>query len=206
MELRPPYRLFEETLTPGTAVKMSLRRGGAAPTWEEIVSLFVCDATFRDALVEALAGAPFEAYFFETPPLAPLTLGHPFEWVVVDSPALARLSVDRAPFQEKLRGHKGVRTFTNLSGDARLIVPCLEADVRHYPHLAAFLRGAPREQVHLLWMALGQALSEELNSLEAPRWVSTSGLGVAWVHLRIDRRPKYFAHGPYRKTASAPTG
>jgi hypothetical protein len=29
-------------------------------------------------------------------------------------------------------------------------------------------------------------------------WVSTSGLGVPWVHVRLDERPKYFQFGPYR--------
>ncbi len=196
------YRLIEEAVPDGRAVKMSLTRGGVTPTWSAVVNLLVSDETFRDTFIDALAGAPFEAFFFETPPLSPFTLHLPFEWVIIDSPALARLTADVSPFQDKLRGHRGVSSFANLGGDARLVVPCPEAEAHHYPHLAAFVRGAPREQVHQLWVALGRALSEKLGALDAPRWVSTSGLGVAWVHLRIDSRPKYYTYGPYREAPS----
>ncbi|WP_391540805.1 DUF6940 family protein [Halomicronema hongdechloris] len=33
-----------------------------------------------------------------------------------------------------------------------------------------------------------------------PRWVNASGLGVAWLHVRLDTRPKYYQHEPYRRT------
>jgi hypothetical protein len=28
-------------------------------------------------------------------------------------------------------------------------------------------------------------------------WLSTSGLGVAWLHIRLDSTPKYYQHQPY---------
>ena len=33
---------------------------------------------------------------------------------------------------------------------------------------------------------------------QRPLWLSTNGLGVAWLHARIDARPKYYSHRPYR--------
>jgi len=33
---------------------------------------------------------------------------------------------------------------------------------------------------------------------EAYFWLSTSGLGIAWLHVRLDERPKYYTHAPYR--------
>ncbi len=30
-------------------------------------------------------------------------------------------------------------------------------------------------------------------------WVSTSGDGVSWLHLRIDTRPKYYQHAAYAR-------
>jgi len=30
-------------------------------------------------------------------------------------------------------------------------------------------------------------------------WVSTSGLGVAWLHVRVDSKPKYYSHEAYRE-------
>jgi len=29
-------------------------------------------------------------------------------------------------------------------------------------------------------------------------WISTAGLGVTWLHVRIDSSPKYYTHAPYR--------
>ncbi len=31
--------------------------------------------------------------------------------------------------------------------------------------------------------------------------VSTNGLGVAWLHVRLDTRPKYYTFQPYRTMA-----
>jgi hypothetical protein len=30
-----------------------------------------------------------------------------------------------------------------------------------------------------------------------PVWLSTAGAGVAWLHVRLDDRPKYYSHRPY---------
>jgi hypothetical protein len=32
----------------------------------------------------------------------------------------------------------------------------------------------------------------------APVWVSTAGMGVSWLHVRLDNRPKYYGYKPYR--------
>ena len=31
----------------------------------------------------------------------------------------------------------------------------------------------------------------------SPRWLSTSGLGISYLHVRIDKRPKYYSHQEY---------
>jgi hypothetical protein len=31
----------------------------------------------------------------------------------------------------------------------------------------------------------------------ATRWLSTSGLGISYLHVRIDKRPKYYSHQEY---------
>ena len=35
---------------------------------------------------------------------------------------------------------------------------------------------------------------------DPPVWLSTAGMGVSWLHLRLDSQPKYYRHGPYRAT------
>jgi hypothetical protein len=44
---------------------------------------------------------------------------------------------------------------------------------------------------------LGKKAMERLESSSNRFWISTSGLGVPWVHVRLDRYPKYYQYGPY---------
>ena len=30
-----------------------------------------------------------------------------------------------------------------------------------------------------------------------PVWMSTSGAGVSWLHIRLDSRPKYYQYRPF---------
>jgi len=89
-----------------------------------------------------------------------------------------------------------VASFPNLGGDATLIAPCPDAAAGPYPHLAAFCRRAPKRQLLAFWKAVGEALADSLSA--RPLWLSTSGLGVAWLHARLDSTPKYYTHAPYR--------
>ena len=87
-------------------------------------------------------------------------------------------------------------SFANIGGDATLVVPSPRGLDRVYGHLAAFVRGAPESQVRSLWRVLGQVVATLVSN--TPVWVSTAGGGVAWLHVRIDSRPKYYAHAEYR--------
>ena len=96
-----------------------------------------------------------------------------------------------------MRRQEGVATFWNLGRDALLVAPAPIADASVYSSLAAFVRGAPEEQQHALWQRVADAAREQLG--EDPLWISTSGLGVYWLHVRLDSRPKYYTHGAYRR-------
>jgi hypothetical protein len=183
---------------------MSILAAGRPLPWSAAVESWQQDEAFRETFIGALASAPFRAFLWETPPVSAAAADRPFEWVLADSPALASARPTPDPFQDRIGGRTGVVSFANLGGDARLVVPCAGADLAHYPHLAAFVRGAPSAQVHELWRAVGREVEEHLERTSAPCWVSTSGLGVYWVHVRIDTRPKYYTHAPYRTVASRP--
>lgn len=193
--------LAQEELSPGVRRTRPLV-DGRRPTWDEAVALLRDEPAFRRALADDLRGAPYEALRWETPPVSAATRDRPFEYVALDTPALAGVAEDPAPFAEHLEGCAGepeVARFPNLGGDAELVVPCAADPAVDHAHLAGFLRGAPEEQVDRLWRVLGEAVAERLARDPAPVWVSTAGLGVFWVHLRLDARPKYYAHAPYRR-------
>lgn len=140
------------------------------------------------------------AYFWETPPVSRMTLQRNFEYVLIDAPSLAAEPANRSPFVSVFsKASAEVAAFSNLGGDAMLVAPLpLQVD-DDYAHLASFVRSAPQRQIDALWRVTSEALNSLL-AASATCWVSTSGLGVAWVHIRLDSRPKYYNYAPYKKS------
>lgn len=168
-------------------------------SWRHVLRLWAEDGDFCLQFGNWLAEAPFEAFAWETPPLTAATLDEPFECVIVDSPMLARHEADSGPFADHLRnlGERTTATFRSLGGDADLIAPSEHLWTAEYGHLAAFLRTAPDAQKAELWWAVSGSVQTWLKT-DKLLWLSTAGLGVAWLHVRLDSRPKYYRHGPYR--------
>ena len=71
-----------------------------------------------------------------------------------------------------------------------------------YAHLASFIRNSPNSQANLLWQKVAEEINLKLNTPEffQKMWISTSGLGVAWLHVRLDSVPKYYNWEPYQIT------
>jgi hypothetical protein len=163
----------------------------ACAVWEALAK----DATFRERFAAELASSPFEAFFWETPPLHDGALDRPYEHVLLDARRLAFVEPDPSSFEEHFDARSDVAVFPSLRGDATLIAPCPRGPEHAYGHFAAFLRGAPPTQVHALLAAVGREVLAHVGP--EPRWVSTSGLGVPWLHVRLDSVPKYYHHAPY---------
>lgn len=185
-------------------VRLSLSEHGRIISYAEFLDGLATDASAARGFAESLASLPFPAFFWETRPVCMRSSAEPFECVVLPAPALARAAPDAQSFAEHFSATRSVVRFENLGGDATLIVPCPRAELGAYPHLAAFLRGAPPEQHAALLAEVVRGARERLGA--APVWLSTSGLGVAWVHVRIDSRPKYYQYTPYRRHAYAASG
>jgi len=170
-------------------------------TFRQVIDLWQASEAFREFFTGTITDCSFDAYFWETPPVVKATLERPFEFVLVASPALDRLRSDPSPFRLHFSSqpNESVVTFPNLGGDALLVVPAPVVDESCYTHLARFLRDAPKEQVNTFWRCVGRAMQSRVSS--APTWLSTAGMGVSWLHLRLDSRPKYYRHEPYKTNA-----
>ncbi len=164
-------------------------------THHQILQKWQTDATFRTFFIALLADAPFDAYFWETPPITAGVLERPFEFVLVDAPQLAQVPAERRAFARYFTADPVV-DFPNLGGDAHLVVPCPQNATDAFAHLAAFSRTAPLDQQHCFWQRVGTAVTNQVG--KRPLWLSTSGLGVYWLHVRLDSRPKYYTFRPYR--------
>jgi len=169
----------------------------ANASWRQVLEDWRQGGALSDALGAQLASAPYAAFFWECPPLTLGTLSEPFECVLVQSKRLAQVTANPAPFFGKFRQGEAVAVFDNLGKNARLVAPCPGHPEANYTHLAVFERSAPPEQRRALWRAVGEEATARVST--RPMWISTSGLGVYWLHIRIEGRPKYYTHTPYRK-------
>ena len=177
--------------------RYAIDHDGRPATYAEVVQGWQNDPGFRTLFNSLLAGAPFVAFRWETPAATTATLKRPFEFVLLDSPGLAR-TPDPEAFAEHFReAEASVVTFANLGGDAIMVVPCPMAPPQAYGHLAAFVRQAPENQRESLWVAVGEAMGRRIGG--KPVWLSTAGAGVSWLHVRLDDRPKYYGYGPYKR-------
>lgn len=189
-----------ESLHGGRAIKYAPRCDGSPVAFRDVLRRWQSDHSFRAFFVALLAEAPFAGFRWETPPVKMATADRAFEFVLLDAPGLDRTpDVDAFADQFQSAGAgQPVVTFQNLGGDAVLVVPCqAQTNETAYVHLASFVRGAPPEQVHELWRAVGAAMEARLGAA-SPVWLSTAGMGVAWLHVRLDSRPKYYGFAPYR--------
>ena len=178
--------------------KISIFDNDKQITYLEVIELWQQNENFRDFFISLLADTPMPAYFWETPPVKESTVDREFEFVLIDSPKLADIEPDPSDFKQHFdNSNTEVVTFPNLKNDALLIVPCPITDILASTHLADFVRQAPTSQQHLLWQTVGRSLQKKLN--EQPIWVSTSGLDVSWLHVRLDSQPKHYCFEPYKQ-------
>lgn len=165
-------------------------------SYATVLELWRGSYTFRDWFTRLLTDSPSTVFRWETPPVTVATVGRPFEFVLVDAPEID-VPPDSSPFADYFARSSGtVIAFENLGRDAIMVVPVPRGDQSAYPHLAAFLRNGPPEQIDQLWQTVGNVVSHRLS--EAPLWLSTAGGGVAWLHVRLDSSPKYYSYAQYR--------
>jgi hypothetical protein len=186
-----------EQLSDDRGLRFAFYLDSRPATVADVVRGWQRDASFRSLFNALLAGAPYTAFRWETPPVTAASVSQPFEFVLLDSPGLACRPDPEAFAEHFSQGAADVAVFPNLGGDAILVVPCPVAGASAYGHLAAFVRLAPEAQRHALWQSVGEAMTRRIGV--KPVWLSTAGAGVSWLHVRLDDRPKYYGFGPYRQ-------
>ena len=180
-------------------IKFAIDIGSSPMSYANVIHQWQNDAGFRTFFIDLLVDSPFSAFRWETPPITTATAKQPFEFVLLDSPDLES-DPDPAAFAEHFIDMVPgkVVEFPNLGRDAIMIVPCPDEPISDFGHLAVFLRHSREPQQHLLWELVGAAMERRLGP--RPVWLSTAGGGAAWLHVRLDDRPKYYGYAQYRKT------
>ncbi|MBN2197365.1 MAG: hypothetical protein JW751_31470 [Polyangiaceae bacterium] len=179
----------------GRGRRYSVLHGGEELSYGDAIEALGAEPSFGAALSAELAGLPFGGFKWETPAVTRATLDRSFEFVVLDAPWLGGWA-DARTFAAHFVDGELVVEFKSLGCDAILIAPCPTGPSTTYAHLAAFVREAPGSQQEALWRRVGAAMERRVGT--RPVWLSTAGGGVAWLHVRLDDRPKYYGHQPYR--------
>lgn len=154
------------------------------------------NTTFRSFYNEFLISLAFEAFFWENKPLTKSNLGEEYECNVIKSDLLAGKNPDAHTFSSYFKKDKQVVAFPNLGKDALLIAPCPVSENQGYAHIGSFIRNAPESQIQEFWKRTGDEMLNHIG--DKPKWLSTSGLGVFWLHVRIDSYPKYYQTEEYK--------
>ena len=140
------------------------------------------------------------AFFWEHPPLKLNDLERDYECIIKKSNSFTARSINEAAFADYFQQGESVAVFPNLGRNAMLVVPTKKRDAATYKHLGAFLANADAAQQNLLFEKVGNTLLEELKKGKQI-WLNTAGLGVIWLHVRLDTRPKYYKTKRYRDSA-----
>jgi hypothetical protein len=176
-----------------------LLKNSAILPYNEVIQLWQTDEDFVTFFIQLLADCSFAAFRWETPAITTTTQAQDFQFVLLRDEWLGRRQPNPHSFANQL-AHcdeaDPVATFGNLGGDAIMVVPAGLADDTAYTEIASFSRHAPLAQQKRLWQAVGLAMSNRVG--KDPVWLSCAGGGVAWLHVRLDSRPKYYGYTPYR--------
>lgn len=191
------YRVEEEQLSLKIGTKYSLFIKDRRLSFEEVINLWQTSADFRFFYTEILFTCEYDAFYWEHPPNKLTTISQDYEFVLIESRPLSRVKPDPQPFRAFINGSDKVASFFNLGKDARLVCPKNESELTNYSSLSKFVRTGDSGQVDLFWQKVGEEYALEL--CNDWKWLSTSGLGVYWLHVRIDTIPKYYSYKPYRE-------
>ncbi len=169
-------------------------------SYDEVIQLWQDDEAFALFFIQLLADCSFASFRWETPAVVTATKDQDFQFVLLKDEWLGCRRPDTRSFANQLAAcdeTNSVATFSNLFGDAIMVVPAGIADDAAYTEIASFSRQAPIAQQKALWHAVGLAMTKRVG--DKPVWLSCAGGGVAWLHVRLDARPKYYGYTPFRE-------
>lgn len=174
-----------------------LKRGDSLLSFADVFKLWQQEASFTTFYAATLQHFDYPAFYWEHPALTQKYLPHPYECMVHRSRPLERLVADEKAFSKHFDRKKLVVDFMNLGKDARLVVPTNRAKKETYSHIGQFIRLGAVDQITAVFDRVGRVVLEELEQ-QTYIWLNTSGLGVVWLHIRMDTRPKYYQTEEYK--------
>lgn len=181
---------------------------GKALTFRDVIDLLESNPSFSTFFNDVLKrsgsslGSRFEQFFWECPAVSAHTAGQlPYEHVTIRRDERSVEPASSRFFQDKLNRVPAsalATCFSNLDGDAKLVVPCPHGRNDTHGNLPDFVRYASAVQQEGFWAKVGQSLNHTLRERGGrPVWLCTDGRSVPWLHVRLDSTPKYYKYHGY---------
>jgi len=132
-------------------------------------------------------------FFYQTS-VIDSNLSNEYKEKYIESNRLEKISQDYDSFKEHFikPKNKYVTSFTNLSGNSVLVVPVpSKKSKRNYTTLKDFIDNAPKVQQKEFWIHVAECIIEMLKIVDTI-YINTHGLGVYYLHVRLDTKPKHY--------------
>lgn len=171
--------------------------------WNKINENF-SNNIFIDSFIKLLSEFnPFNEYYIEFSPIKYNSIEHNiFEFILLKTSGFASNPDIKTFGIEKLNTNSNkIIWFQNPSNTALLIVPCYNHTypIEEYIHIGKFIKSSNIKQKRKLIIKMFELyfklLEQEPNN---KLWLSTHGKGVGWLHIRIDKIPRYITWKSYK--------
>lgn len=193
----------QEVLELTNIIKIILYKNKKPLRWIEVINLWKSNSAFNHFFTNIINECIFTDYFFECPGITLHKLySQIFEFRLINH-SKSFPSTDLTAFedQKKKNKSKSILVFGNLSQTSILIIPNKKqkSDFKIYNSIGNFLKGGTNKQINLLFSQIGVTLEKLLQDNHGKKvWLSTHGLGVHWLHFRLDFSPKYYQTDCYK--------
>jgi len=191
------YDYQSKVITDNTTM-FQLYANGKALTNADVYRLWVEDEKFTRFYVQCLIDTGYSGFCWETPSITTNSLKENHEFVVVKSSTHSHISQDWTPFAEYFLDQEFASSFLNLGKDGTMISPTPDKSFDG-GSIASFLKTASDNRIIALWALIGKEVVSKVS--DVPIWLSTAGLGVSWLHIRLDSKPKYYRYLPYKQSS-----
>jgi hypothetical protein len=95
------------------------------------------------------------------------------------------------------QGERNAVAFPNLSGDTILVVPVPRSG-KQFTNFFYFMKNASKVQQSELWKVVAREARKMLKKNENV-WISSHGLGIDYLHIRVCSHPKYYEKSKLQK-------
>lgn len=179
-------------------VRFRIKKEERNLSFKEVFELWSSNSEFVNFYKDELIRSEYEAFYWEHPAIKNEFLEKKYECILQRSKPLEHLPSNESAFKEYIHSKSQVVDFMNLGKNARLVVPTKKTDEEIYNHLGKFIRYAKNEQIIETFKRVGITIFEEMEKQKII-WLNTAGLGVIWLHIRMDTRPKYYKTKGYKE-------